>query len=228
MTSREGGEHSSPKEQADRQPDSRDASGGTRGVIPCNGKTPMTVGDHSASGSLVCKHLSSLRGSSILESHPTACAVGCILAPLRGSMRPVIFFIRLRRRDMPRNHRNPTARKVTDKTASPIFRSLPESLPPAKILLRGPANFRAPGVPARTRRDQTRPAALYCSWPPLVILSGWCRPPPAGVHSPVEPRSGFSDPWEPLLPGSGSTNTKKVPVPTSGCVHREITQGPTL
>src|ERR1700680_435591 len=29
-------------------------------------------------------------------------------------------------------------------------------------------------------------------------------------------------------PGIGSTKTKNAPVPTSGCVQREMTQGPTL
>ena len=150
--------------------------------------------------------------SSIFTSHPTACAVGYILVPLRGSMRPATSSSGSAGARCPETTRIQLPRKVTDKTASPIFRSLPESLPPAKILLRGPAHFRAPDGPARTHRDQTR------RWRCIVAGLHSCperlyRPPPAGGHSRVEPRSGFSDLWEPLCQRAAAQIRKTYPYP---------------
>src|SRR6266446_9082013 len=80
-------------------------------------------------------------------------------------------------------------KKVTEKIEDPIFQNPSESLPPAKILLHGPANFAGPGVHAKTRPDRTRRG--------LCIVTGLRRhparlykPPRAGVRSPVEQRSG--------------------------------------
>ena len=155
MTSRGWWRAQSPKEQADRRPDGRDASGAARGVIPCNRKTPATVDDHSASGSLVCKSFRPFRTTVNFESHPTACA-GLHSGPLRGSMLPAASSSGFAGGRCPETTRTQLPRKATDKTGGPIFRSPPELLPPAKILLRGPANFPAPGALARTRRDRTR------------------------------------------------------------------------
>src|ERR1700722_7109458 len=76
----------------------------------------------------------------------------------------------------------------TEKTADPIFQNRLEWPRPAKILLRGPANYPEPGGLAKTHRDRNRPE--------LCIAVGLrChrdrryRPLPAEVRFPAEPRS---------------------------------------
>ncbi len=153
-------------------------------------------------------------------------APGCILAASR-SRRPAIFSSGSAGARCPETTRIQPPRKVTEKTASPIFRNPPESLPPAKILLRGPANFRAPGGPARTRRDQTRP--LRCNSAVLRSCPApRCKPPPAGGRFPVELRSGLSDLREPLCPGAAAQIRRTCPYPHQDASTREIMQGPTL
>src|SRR5713226_7416152 len=60
-------------------------------------------------------------------------------------------------------------KKVTEKTEGPIFQSPPESLPPANILPRGPANFPGRGVYAKTRPDRSPPG-------PCIVAGLRCDP----------------------------------------------------
>src|SRR6267142_693412 len=77
---------------------------------------------------------------------------------------------------------------VTEKPEGPIFQNRPESLPPVKILLRGPESFAGPGAPAKTRRDRTPPG-------PCIVTGPRChrdwlyRLPREGVRFPAECRS---------------------------------------
>ena len=69
--------------------------------------------------------------------------------------------------------------------------------------------------------------ALYCNWPAAIVLS--CGVNYLGQASAFRLNPNlYLEVLGDRFPRNRLANTKKVPVPTSGCVQREMTQGPTL
>jgi len=145
------------------------------------------------------------------------------LLDLTGDLR---FFLRLRVRVILETTRMQLQETVKSITEGPIVQSQEAWPPLSTASLRCLESSAGPSGRARIHPYRTRRELVLCLAP--VVLAGCARKPPREA-----PASG----WTPipifrssgiLLPGSGSTTTKNVPVPTSGWVQRELMHGPSF